>query len=457
MRVANISHAQEQIDGAKYYAGQHAILRRKRTVIGENGDLVEVHNLPNNRIVDNQYAKAVDQKNSYLLGKPFTVSCQNTAYAELLQETLGKQFRRTLFDTGKNALNGAIGWIYPYYDSEGELCFKDFPAYEILPFWEDEKHTELACAARIYEQEVWEGKHKKIIRRVELYKQDGIYRYVMEGERLVPDVFLGEHTNYITIEDAAGKAMGYNWTKIPLVPFKCNSDEIPLIRRTKGIQDEINLFLSDFANNMQEDSRNTILVLTNYDGQDLGEFRRNLATYGAVKVQDDGGVSTLTVEVKAENYKAILDLLEKKMLQNARGYDARDERMSGNPNQMNIQSMYADIDIDANAMETQFQAGLEQLLWFINQHYINTGKGDYTREEADIVFNRDVLVNEAESIDECKASVGILSAETIVEQHPWTKDARKEMERLKKEKQEDMEQYEETFQGAQETRAAQEE
>ena len=29
------------------------------------------------------------------------------------------------------------------------------------------------------------------------------------------------------------------------------------------------------------------------------------------------------------------------------GYDAKDERMGGNPNQMNIQSMYADIDLSA--------------------------------------------------------------------------------------------------------------
>lgn len=29
------------------------------------------------------------------------------------------------------------------------------------------------------------------------------------------------------------------------------------------------------------------------------------------------------------------------------GFDAKDDRLSGNPNQMNIQSMYSDIDTDA--------------------------------------------------------------------------------------------------------------
>ena len=61
-------------------------------------------------------------------------------------------------------------------------------------------------------------------------------------------------------------------------------------------------------------------------------------------MRDDGGVKTLTVEVNAENYKSILEVFKKALIENARGYDAKDERMSGNPNQMNIQSMYSDID-----------------------------------------------------------------------------------------------------------------
>ena len=98
-------------------------------------------------------------------------------------------------------------------------------------------------------------------------------------------------------------------------------------------------------------ARNTILVLKNYEGTNLGEFRRNLATYGAVKVRYDGetkgGVETLEVAVNAENYKSILELFKEALIENAMGYDAKDDRLSGNPNQMNIQSMYSDIDLDA--------------------------------------------------------------------------------------------------------------
>lgn len=52
-------------------------------------------------------------------------------------------------------------------------------------------------------------------------------------------------------------------------------------------------------------------------------------------------------------------------------------------------------------------------------------------------------MNESEAIENCGKSVGILSNETIVTQHPWTTDVELELARLKKEKEEAMEQAQE--------------
>ena len=71
----------EMIDGDRYYTGDHDILKRQRTAIGPDGKLIVIENLPNNRIVDNQYAKHVDQKANYLLGQPISFSCENDDYA----------------------------------------------------------------------------------------------------------------------------------------------------------------------------------------------------------------------------------------------------------------------------------------------------------------------------------------------------------------------------------------
>ncbi|MCC0650746.1 phage portal protein, partial [Clostridioides sp. ZZV15-6598] len=390
----------EQLQGERYYKGEHDILRRKRTVIGEGGKLTEVENLPNNKIVDNKYANLVDQKVNYLLGKPLTFQTQNEVYNKLLKDIFNKKFLRAFKNLCEDSLNGGISWLHPYYSEEGKLSFKRFPSYEVLPFWKDSEHTILDFAVRLYEVKAYSGANEKIIEKVEVYSKEGIKRYILQGMTLIADSE-SPYSSYLVVEtDDIHEEL--NWDRIPLIPFKYNNKEIPLIKRVKSLQDGINIMLSDFENNMQEDARNTILVLQNYDGQNLGEFRKNLAQYGAVKVRTvDGAVGdlkTLEIKVNSDNYKSILEVFKKALIENGRGYDAKDDRMSGNPNQMNIQSMYSDIDLDANGMETEFQASFEELLWFVNMHLLNTSQGNYENEEVEIIFNRDILINETESI-----------------------------------------------------------
>lgn len=433
----------EMLDGERYYAGRHDILSKKRMVIGENGELEEVKNLPNNRIVDNQYGKMVDQKKNYLLGQPMVFKTPNETYAKLLKQIFNKQFMRIMKNVGEDALNEGIGWLFVGYDEHGQFTFKRIKGFEIIPGWKDAEHTILDYAIRIYPVIAYEGKEPKTIHKVEVYDEKGIYRFIYEGGRLYQDD--NPFENYFTVIEADDQGnevqTGWNWSKIPLIPFKYNSNEIPLIKKVKTLQDGLNTIISNFQNNMEEDARNTILVLVNYDGEKLGQFRRNLAQYGAVKVKTvdgaAGDLKTLQVEVNSDNYKVIIELFKKAIIENAKGYDAKDDRLGGNPNQMNIQSMYSDIDLDANEMETEFQASFEQLLWYVNAHLFNIGSGDFEQEELEIIFNRDILISEGEAIDNCNKSTD-LSLETRLANHPWVDDVQAEMERLDAQKQKEM-------------------
>ena len=123
----------EQMKGETYYSGKHDIVDRKRTAIGADGKLFEVTNLPNNKVIDNQYAKMVDQKTNYLLGKPFTINCENKTYFELLKKRFNKAVQRLIKYVGEDALNGGKGWLFVFYDEKGELSFRRFPAFQILP------------------------------------------------------------------------------------------------------------------------------------------------------------------------------------------------------------------------------------------------------------------------------------------------------------------------------------
>ena len=93
----------------------------------------------------------------------------------------------------------------------------------------------------------------------------------------------------------------------------------------------------------------------------------------------------------------------------------------------------------SNEMETEFQAAFEEILWFVNAHLANTGRGNFENEEVTIIFNRDILINESEAIANCAASVGIISDETIIGMHPWIDDPQQELERLEKQREKEKE------------------
>ena len=421
----------EQITGDRYYRGDHDILKKKRMGIGKDGEQTELKNLPNNRNVDNQYAKMVDQKTNYLLSQPLAFKSENEAYVEGLNKVFDKRFHKILKNVGEDCMNGGIAWLHPYYNERGELKFKRFASYEILPFWADDEHTDLAMAVRYYLEED-PNLIDRYIQKVEIYTKDGIDFYTFDNNRLIPEK---SHRNYFKVGEE-----DYNWERIPLIAFKLNAKEIPLIKRCKNLQDAINEIVSTFKNNMEENAYNTILILENYEGEDPAEFRHNVNQYGLIKVGSvdgaRGDVRTLQIEVNAENYESMLKMYKKALLENCKGYDFTDLHTSGGePNQMLVKSIFSEIDLDANEMELEFQCAFEELLLFVN-HSLNVND-----EKVEIIFNRDVLQNEAEII-QMLASVGLrVSNRTLISQVPFVDCIDEEIEQLKKEEQEMLNAY----------------
>ena len=433
----------EQLLAEQYYSGDHDILRREKKVIGADGKLVKIDNVANNKLVDNQYRKLVDQKTNYVLGKPLTIATENDEYLKELGNVFTKAVHRQFRVLARYAVDGGIAWLYPHYDESGKWRLSVFPAYEICPVWKDKAHTELECAMRYFTEEVFDKKGStQIVHRVDLFTTHGITHFRYQGASLIPDE--NPHTDYMTVGEQS-----YNWDELPIIPFKYNADEIPLIRNVKQLQDSLNQVLSDFQNNMEEDPRTSILVLKNYDGTNIPEFRQNLSTYGVIKVTTvdgvQGGVETLKVEVNAANYQAILMQLKRAIVENGRGFDAKEERMDGDPNQMNIESMYTDIDLDVNGMETEFQAGFEKLKWFIDKYLAHQGKVDYTEEPVEFIFNRDIFINEDAKIENCAKSVGIISNRTILARHPWVTNVEHELQQIEEDKQAELDEMDATM------------
>ena len=410
--------------GQRYYENQGDILRRRRWIIGENGLPREDPTLTNCRISHGFVRKLVDQKCQYLFGRPFTVRAENPEFERELCGFFGQEMRNRMKNLCKEAVNKGIAWLAAYVE-EGELRFLKIPAEQVVPLWADEEHTRLDGVLRLYRREEYRGKEKREVVRAEHWHRGGTDGYFYRDGKLVPDPERWEMP-HLTID---GKP--YSFQEVPFIPFKYNEEEMPLLRFIKPLADDYDLLKSEDANNLL-DSPNAVMVLTNYDGEDRGEFRRNLAQYKAVKVSDNGGLDIKNAPLSTDAVNAHLERTRKDLYEAGRGVDTQREGF-GNLSGVALKFLYADLDLDCSGLETEFAAGFEKMLFFIRSWLFLTGRGDFSGEGARLILNRDILINEAEAIESCAASEGLLSRETILENHPWVESLGMELGRLEKE------------------------
>lgn len=411
---------EEMQESIRYYNYEQDILLKKRWTIGKEGKMQSIENLPNARIIDNQYKKAVDQKVNYLFSQLPSIKCDDEKYQELVQDLYDNRFLRTLNKVALESYLCGISWLYISNDN-GELSMTKMDSTEIIPIWQDRNHESLDAIIRVYQTEEYKDGNIKMIDKVALYTKDDVRIYLRDKD-------------YTEIKEEGyleKDGLRYSFGEIPFIYFKSNSSEMPLLKRVKSLQDAINAILSNYYDNMLEDPRNTIMILKNYDGQDLGEFRQKLAQYGAVKVSTgvdgaDGDVNTLEVNVNSENYRLILDLLKEKLIENAMGFDMKSDKTSNAPNELNIKSMYSDMELDANQTALEFTASLEHLERFLK--LIKNIKDDKLISATE--FKRNLMVNDEATINMIIQSEGLLSKKTLLSHHPFVDNVDEEIKAI---------------------------
>ncbi|MEK3722298.1 phage portal protein [Paenibacillus sp. FSL H8-0034] len=424
--------------GDRYYRNKTDIMDRERTAIGASGAKEIVGNLANNKLPNAFVRKLVDQKVGYLLGKPMSIQTKPDAYQKALNNIFDKAMLRRLQSAGKAAVNNGISWWFVYYDEEGELSFKLMDSLEIIPLWRDEAHTLLDAVIRDYEVVVYEGLKRTVVRKIEWWDTHGVRRYINGGAGLIPDVEVGDVGAHFTAL-TEGKEQPLNWERVPFIAWKYNEEEQSLVEIIKQLVDDYDRNKSDNSNNL-EDLPDSIYVVKNYGGTKASEFRKNIATYRTAFVESDGGVDTIGLQINTEALKTHQEQNRKDIYEFGRGVDTQAANFGSAPSGVALRFLYSDLDLDASMIETEFQASLEQLRWFIDTHLYNSTGVDYSGEDVSFIFNRDMPVDESAIISDIKNSVGILSDETLVAQHPYVTDVQAELERIKKQKDEALDQ-----------------
>lgn len=438
----NSSQRKWMLDGARYFEVDNDITRRER----ESNSSWKA----NNKLAHAKYHNMVEEKVSYLLSRPYSLDCDcgdNDPYLDNVKKILGKKFQYNLASLGYEASNKGIAWLQIYLDQQGQFKTMMIPSEQCIPLWRDNSHEELEAMVRVYDIMAWEGNYRKKVTNVEVWTAMDVKYYRLESQVLIPYTDMNYDDNGpIAHYQKDGQWM--SWGVVPFIPFKNNRFEICDLKFVKSLVDAYDMTRSEAANYVEE-VKNLIFILKGYGGADLDEFMRDLLKYRAVKTDDDGSVETLTPQMDITALREHYEQLKRDITEDGQSVNKDLDKFGSAPSGVALKFMYAALDLKCNALEVEFKLGFEKLLKFINI-YLGESQSITETHDIDIVFNRDMEINETEVITNCQNSMGVLSKKTIVTNHPWIKDVEAELEQIAIEEEEALSKLEDTIPGVEE-------
>ena len=226
-----------------------------------------------------------------------------------------------------------------------------------------------------------------------------------------------------------------SWGRVPFVCIKYNMEELPLLRYIKTLIDDYDSITSDISDQIH-DVPNSIRIVKGYDGTDKDEFMLNLKQTKVAYVTEEGDLTNLDIPFKLEGAELHLNRLRKDIYEDGSGVDTQQDEMRDISGEA-LKFKYIDLSLDCNDIGVQVTEALESLAWFIKEHEKTFNNKDFTSEDFDIIFNTDMITNEAQTILDCKNSEGVISKQTIVSNHPWVIDPKEEIRLLEKEQEEE--------------------
>lgn len=403
---------------------------RNRTAILEKVQKIEWKS--NARLQMGLFKKMVDQKVGYLFSKAPTISHDDEKVQDLLATVFDDKTLKEIKSIGRETVVKGVAYAIPYYDEDGMIRLCKIPSQQIIPFWSDERFEQVDAFLRIYPQDVYKFGKKTQQTCVEYWTDEGIWEYILDKQGKLKEnpAYEKQPRSHFYYQESPNKEpIGFNWERVPLVVFRYNEEEQSLLEQTKSLIDNLELQASTNAD-LLADIPKFIYILKNYGGEDLAQFLHHLNEYRSIKVKSDGGVDKLQADINTQAVEAEIVRSRKALYEAARAIDTQDENL-GNASGQALKWRYIDLDLDCNDLENEFQQSILRFMWFVNQWALTKHSTEIDLNKFSYIFNRDIITNESEAIQDCQNSIGILDAQTIREQHPWYSD--KVEERLSKE------------------------
>lgn len=420
----------EQIQEARSYTLNRSDVQTKSNTVASRSNTKIEHSL---------LYKLTKQKTNFLLSKEFTIETKSSDYEGKLKKIFDKNFRKKLKYFGFSVIEYGINYWLPYIDDNKKFKLKSLTPLNTKVYWTDEEHEEIEAFLYFYTEVRYNSSGSYKIKCAEYWDKNGVRYFETNDNELgdyIQDKKRGNKSNGYAEPHLQINGKAYNWEVVPLVWAKYNQEELSLQYWLKELIDDIN-WQTSITSDVVRDIAKFIYILKNYGGQDLAEFIKDLRENLAIKVDADGGVDKLQADLNIESVLKFIEKQRKDCYDYGACVDTKDENL-GNASGKSLNFRYTDLIDDCENIANELDCMFEKLKYFIDIYLNVTGQGNFVETEFSVIFNMDMPVNESDIISDIKESVGIISNKTLIANHPYTKNVQDEIDQIKKEEAEQM-------------------
>lgn len=383
------------LKGQRYYEGDHDIKDYELYYYNADGELIKDETRSNIKISHPFFTELVDQAAQYMLsGKDGFVKSDIPALQNELDLYFNENedFTAELYEVLIGAMSKGFDYMYAYKKADrttGFQCADSIGVVEVRA-----KDTDDNTDHIIYWYIDRVDKGEKVIKRIEVWDDAQTYFYVQvnEGEIKFDDSATINPLPHIVKEDEDGvKYDGGGYGFIPFIRLDNCKKQFSDLKPIKALIDDYDLMACGLSNNLQ-DASEYLVVVHNYQGDNLDELMQNIRTKKHIGVDEQGGVEYKTVDIPYEARKVKLELDEKNIYRFGMGFNSA-AMGDGNITNIVIKSRYALLDMKCNKLEIRLKQFMRKVLKIVLQEINDLNDTDYQQKDVYFEFEREVMTN----------------------------------------------------------------
>lgn len=444
---------QSMLESDEYYYMRNTDIMNRKNMVSvsgtrkgrdENGmvtmvDYTEVREdttKANNKIPHGFHYELTNQCKNFLAGRPVRLSWKHFKPTKEFKQELDviltddNDWGSFVQSMIKDAQKYSKSFARVSVDKRGRFRFTPVSPKEVIPI--KDEFGDIYIALRMYTQSEWnEDGEEELVEYVEVlddvakdtYRKDKEWELVIGDEALLAETI--SHGDNVSSEERL------SWGRVPIIEWKFTDDDMNALNPIKHFIDLADSNISDFANDL-DDINELVWILKNYDGQDLGQFMSDMKENKTIKVGADGDVRTERNELPYKARVELYNLIIVNIYRFGRGIDFTDRENLGNITGTGLKWSYELLEEKANELELHGQKALDDLFDFIYLYMRNKGtlKEDLNATNLEFIFDRSLMINEAENIETAMKFATYGSLETALEHVDWVHDVDEELERI---------------------------